>query len=94
MPLFLGKLQEKKQSVQRQNQAKFAIELLYEMNASTQNKQKTAPVNNHSYQVKDNIKRDYNDPVIKAENKPIHKVSTDNSTPLLVTPQLGCLKLN
>lgn len=88
-PLFSGKLQEKKQSIQQQNQAKVAIALLYEMNASTQNKQATKPVtNNHFYQVKDDIKRDYNAPVIETETKQSHEASTEHSIPLAGTAQL------
>ncbi len=42
LPLFLGKLKEKKQSIQQQNQAKFAIGLLYDLKTSTSSQQKLA----------------------------------------------------
>ncbi|WP_214660534.1 hypothetical protein [sulfur-oxidizing endosymbiont of Gigantopelta aegis] len=50
LPLFLGKLQEKKQSVQQQNQAKFAIVLFYDISISTHSQQNIAPIKNYSYQ--------------------------------------------
>ena len=68
-PLFLGKLQEKKQSVQQQNQARFAIDLLYEMNSPTPGKQNIAPVNAHSYKIQDNNKN-YNGSSAKSSDKP------------------------
>ncbi len=49
LPLFLGKLQEKEQSVQQQNQAKFSIGLLYSMNISTPVQQNITPTNTHAY---------------------------------------------
>ena len=69
LPLFLSKLQEKKQSVQQQNQAKFAIGLLYDINASTASQHKIAPVKTHSYQIQDTAERDYNDSVVEAHIK-------------------------
>jgi integron integrase len=87
LPLFLGKLLEKKQSVQQQNQAKFAIGLLYDINTSTPSQQNIAPVKTHSYQIQDTTERDYNDSVVEANIKVDQKTATHISTQYSSTPQ-------
>lgn len=87
LPLFLGKLQEKKQSVQQQNQAKFAIGLLYDMNTPTTSQQNIAPIKTDSYQIQDATERDYNNSVIEANTKVKQKTATHISTPYSSTPQ-------
>ena len=87
LPLFLGKLQEKKQSVQQQNQAQFSIGLLYDINASIPRQQNIAPIKIHSYQIQDSTERDYNDSVVDAKNKVTQKTITHISTQLSGTPQ-------
>ncbi len=69
LPLFLDKLQEKKQSVQQQNQAKFAIGLLYGV-----------PVKAHSYQIHDITERDYSVPTVEANIKAAQKNAAYSST--------------
>ena len=88
MPLFLSKLQEKKQSAQQQNQAKFAIGLFYGMNTPTPNQQNITPVKTHSYQIQDTTKRDSNDSVVEANIKVAQKTTTHISTHSSNTPQL------
>ena len=81
LPLFLGKLQEKKQSVQQQNQAKFAIGLLYDTNSSTSPSQQTIPlIKTHSYQIQDATESDYNDSVIESKIKTAQKTTSHIST--------------
>lgn len=80
LPLFLGKLQEKKQSVQQQNQAKFAIGLLYGMNTPIPNQQNITPVKTHSYQIQDITERDYNDSPVEANIKVAQKTAAHIST--------------
>ena len=53
LPLFLGKLQEKNQSHQQQNQARFSIGLLFEINAAAPDKQYTAPTNTSAYSIEE-----------------------------------------
>ena len=87
LPLFLGKLQEKKQSVQQQNQARFAIGLLYDINTSTSSQQNISPIKTHSYQIQDTTGRDYNDSVVEANIKVAQKTATPISTQYSSTPQ-------
>ena len=80
LPLFLGKLQEKKQSVQQQNQAKFAIGLFYGMNTPTPNQQNITPVKTHSYQIQDTTKRASNDSVVESNINVTQKCAIHTST--------------
>ncbi len=87
LPLFLGKLQEKKQSVQQQNQAKFAIGLLYSMNTPAPGQQNSVPVKTHSYQIHDIAERDYSTPTVEANIKTAQKNAAHISTPNSSTQQ-------
>ncbi|MCU7837089.1 MAG: hypothetical protein KZQ83_17825 [gamma proteobacterium symbiont of Taylorina sp.] len=87
LPLFLGKLQEKKQSVQQQNQAQFAIGLLYDMSLPTHSQQNITPIKIHSYQIQDSTERDYNDSVVEANIRVAQKTTTHISTQLSSTQQ-------
>ena len=56
LPLFLGKLQEKKQSVQQQTQARFSVNLLYKMNSLSPGPDKPAvqAIQLNPYQIQEN----------------------------------------
>ncbi len=84
LPLFLGKLQEKRQSTQQQNQAQFAISLLYGMNSPTPSKQNAAPINTNPCKVQENNKN-YNGSA-KATEKPDTENVTHTSSQIVVTP--------
>jgi len=88
--LFLGKLQEKKQSIEQQNQARLAINLLYEMNSRspTPSKQNTVAIKTNSYQIQNNNKKADNDSAVKASDKSDHKIATHDSAQVSGTPQL------
>jgi integron integrase len=60
LPLFLSKLQEKDQSLQQQNQAKFAIDLFYEINSPTPSQVTITSAKPHPYQIQDTTKRGSN----------------------------------
>ncbi len=87
LPLFLGKLQDKKQSVQQQHQAEFAIGLFYDSNSSTSpSRQNIPPIKTHSYQIQDATKRDYNNSVVEGNIKTGQKTTTAVSTQFFSTP--------
>ena len=64
LPLFLAKLQEKKQTEQQQNQARFAIHILYEMNSLALDQQNSIPENSHSSLIQKKGKRSNNQWVV------------------------------
>lgn len=85
LPLFLGKLQEKKQSAQQQNQAQFAISLLYGMNSPTPSKQDAAQINTNPYKIQKNNKN-YNGSAVKTTEKSAPENVTHVSSQIVVTP--------
>ena len=86
LPLFLGKLQEKKQSVQQQNQAKFAIDLFYGMNTPAPNHQNIILDKTHSFQIQYITERDYSDPILEANIKAVQTPTPNSNTQQQLEP--------